>query len=169
MNKHIEPSEAIEQSEDLQKGRARFDEMDEYANTMADKLASDIIQKMIAENNGEQFNLSTAILAAAKTLSHLASFMYETEDEFLKDVQMAREAAVSSVIPALLDPHPCGLCEDCKNGHPEQCINPVVRAERTTSRFLPILCNMVLEYDLFNKVLWMHTVGKDDFPTPDRR
>ena len=98
----------------------------------------------------------------AKSLSHLASYLYDTEEEFLTDVKKARTSVVSDVIPALLDPQPCGLCEQCKNGNEMECINPKVRGDHTTSRFLPILCNMVIEYDLFNKILHMHTVGKQE-------
>ena len=37
-----------------------------------------------------------------------------------------------------------------------------MRADYTTSRFLPLLCNMLVEYDLFNKVIYMHTAGKEN-------
>ena len=41
-------------------------------------------------------------------------------------------------------------------------MHPDVRGDYTTSRFLPILCNMLIEYDLFNKIVYMHTVGKEN-------
>ena len=87
--------------------------------------------------------------------------MYDTEEEFLMDIKKARTSTVSDVIPALLDPQPCGNCLACKDGNPLECETPQVRGDYTTSRFLPLLCNMVIEYDLFNKILHMYTIGKE--------
>ena len=88
--------------------------------------------------------------------------MKKKTPEFLLDVKKARTSTVSDVIPALLDPQPCGNCISCKDGKPMECIAPQVRGDYTTSRFLPVLCNMVIEYDLFNKILHMYTVGAED-------
>ena len=162
MEKQLDNQKAIEQDLHLQEGKDAFSRVEEMADKIADDMASELVKKIVEKSNSEEFNLSTAILAAAKTLTRLASFMYQEEQEFLKDVRMAREAIVADVLPALLSPQPCGLCEECKNGHPEECIQPNVRAERTTSRFLPVLANMLLEYDLYNKILWMYTVGREE-------
>jgi hypothetical protein len=101
-------------------------------------------------------------MATSKMLSYLSSYLYDNEEEFLNDVKRARASVVSDVIPALLHPEPCGECEECKNGNFEECINVKTTPEYTTSRFLPLLCNMLIEYDIFNKVLWINTVATEE-------
>lgn len=156
----INIEEALGRDENIQKGYEEYRTIEEKANAVAEEISSTLIESIVKNENN--FNISTAILAVAKSFSHLASYLYDTEEEFLTDVKKARSAIVSDVIPALLDPQPCEICDECKNGHPEKCIQPKVRGDRTTSRFLPILANMLIEYDLFNKVLYMHTEGKKD-------
>lgn len=151
--------EALKKDEKMQAGLEEYAKMEKQANDVAEEISSTLIESIVKEQG--KFNISVAILAVAKSLSHLASYLYDTEEEFLTDVKKARTATVSDVIPALLDPQPCGNCQSCKDGNPMECINPTVRGDHTTSRFLPILCNMVVEYDLFNKVLHMYTVGRD--------
>ena len=155
----INIEEALERDESIQAGMNEYRTMEQKANSVAEEISSTLIESIVKEEG--KFNISTAILAVAKSLSHLTSYMYDTEEEFLIDVRKARTATVSDIIPALLDPQPCGNCEDCKNGNPLDCQNPIVRGDYTTSRFLPILCNMIIEYDLFNKILHMHTIGKE--------
>ena len=156
---------AIEKDEDFQKGYEEFQRIEQKANSVAEELSATLVESIVKQD-GEKFNLSTAVMAVAKTLTHLVSYMYETEEEFLADVKKGRTAVVSDVIPALLNPQPCGLCEECRNGNPEFCSKPNVRGDYTTSRFLPILANMLIEYDMFNKILYMHTAGRVDKETP---
>ena len=158
MNFNID--EAITKDEDLNQGINEYKIIEKKANDVAEEISSTLIESIVKDN--DKFNISTAILAVAKCFSHLASYLYDTEDEFLTDVRKARTAIVSDIIPALLNPQPCGLCEECKNGNSQECLNPSVRGDYTTSRFLPILCNMLIEYDLFNKIVYMHTVGKEN-------
>lgn len=158
MNFNID--EAIAKDENLNQGISEYKIIEKKANDVAEEISSTLVESIVKDN--EKFNLSTAILAVAKCFAHLSSYMYDTEDEFLTDVRKARSAVVSDVIPALLNPQPCGLCEECKNGNPQECIHPDVRGDYTTSRFLPILCNMLIEYDLFNKIVYMHTAGKEN-------
>ena len=156
---------AIEKDENFQKGYEEFQRIEQKANSVAEELSATLVESIVKQD-GEKFNLSTAVMAVAKTLTHLVSYMYETEEEFLADVKKGRTAVVSDVIPALLNPQPCGLCEECRNGNPEFCLKPNVRGDYTTSRFLPILANMLIEYDMFNKILYMHTAGRVDKETP---
>ena len=158
MNFNID--EAITKDEDFNKGIEEYRVIEKKANDVAEEISSTLVESIVKDS--EKFNISTAILAVAKCFAHLTSYLYDTEEEFLTDVRKARTAVVSDIIPALLNPQPCGLCEECKNGNPQECMNPDVRGDYTTSRFLPILCNMLIEYDLFNKVVYMHTVGKED-------
>lgn len=156
----INIDEALERDENVQAGLEEYKRMEQKANTVAEEISSTLIESIVKEEG--KFNISEAVLAVSKSLSHLASYLYDTEEEFLSDVKKARTSVVSDIIPALLDPQPCGECPSCKDGNPMDCINPQVRGDYTTSRFLPILCNMVIEYDLFNKILHMYTVSKEN-------
>lgn len=155
----INIEEALNRDENVQAGLDEYKRMEQKANSVAEEISSTLIESIVKEE--DKFNITTAILAVAKSLSHLSSYLYDTEEEFLIDVKKARTATVSDVIPALLDPQPCGNCMSCKDGKPMECMNPQVRGDYTTSRFLPVLCNMVIEYDLFNKIMHMYTVGKE--------
>jgi hypothetical protein len=157
---NLKIDEALRQDEDFQNGLEEYKSLEQKANSVAEEISSTLVDSIVKEQG--KFNITTAILAVAKSLSHLTSYLYDTEEDFLIDVKKARTSVVSDVIPALLDPQPCGNCESCKNGSPMECINPEVRGDHTTSRFLPILCNMLIEYDLFNKVMYMHSAGKED-------
>lgn len=160
MNLNI--NEAIEKDENFQKGFDEYRRIEQKANSVAEELSASLVESIVKGDDNGKFNLSTAIMAVSKTLTHLTSYMYENEEQFLADVHKARTDVVSDVIPALLSPQPCGLCDECKNGNPEGCLNPTVRGDHTTSRFLPILANMLIEYDLFNKIIYMHTAGKTE-------
>lgn len=156
----INIEEALRHDENTQAGLKEYEAMEKQANSVAEEISSTLIESIVKEQG--KFNISTAIMAVAKSLSHLSSYLYDTEEEFLTDVKKARTAVVSDVIPALLNPEPCGECLSCKDGKPYECQTPHVRGDYTTSRFLPILCNMIVEYDLFNKILHMYTVGKQE-------
>ena len=155
MNFNID--EAIAKDDNLNQGISEYKIIEQKANDVAEEISSTLVESIV--KNNDKFNLSMAILAVAKCFGHLASYMYDTEEEFLTDVRKSREAVVSDIIPALLNPQPC---EECKNGNPQECLNPNVRGDYTTSRFIPLLCNMLIEYDLFNKVVYMYTAGKEN-------
>ena len=156
----INIEEALEKDTGVQKGLEEYRQIENKANSVAQEISTSIVESIVKEQ--EKFNITTALLAVAKTLTHLASYLYDSEEEFLTDVKKARTSVVTDVIPALLDPQPCGECQNCKNGNEAECLNPIVRGDYTQSRFLPILCNMLVEYDLFNKVIHMHTVGQEN-------
>lgn len=136
-------------------GVNKFKTIDAFANDVANDVSSNLVERIVKQQ--EDFNLTTALLASAKTLSHLVSFMYDTEDEFLNDIKKARTCITSEIIPMLCNPTPCGLCSNCKNGDEQHCINPSIRGDYTTTRFLAILANMLIEYDVFNKIIFMFT------------
>lgn len=150
--------EALAKDKNLRAGMEEYQRIESVANDVAGEISTKLIESIVKEQG--KFNITTAVLATAKALSALTSYMYDSEEEFLIDVRKARTTVVSDVIPALLDPQPCGLCDNCKNGDPLNCMNPKVRGDYTTSRFIPIVANMLIEYDLYNKVLYMHTAGK---------
>ena len=148
--------------EKLEKGYKEYNDIENTADELAKEYSSMLLEKLVKENNAEKFNLSVLLMATSKMLSYLSSYLYDNEEEFLNDVKRARASVVSDVIPALLHPEPCGECEECKNGNFEECINVKTTPEYTTSRFLPLLCNMLIEYDIFNKVLWINTVATEE-------
>lgn len=150
----LDSNESGKKKQYLEEGMKEFAELEKTANEVAEDISSKLIESIVKEN--DKYNITSAILTVAKCMSHLTSYLYDTEEEFLSDVKKAREAVASTVIPALLDPRPCGQCDECKNGNPEGCLKPNIRGDRTTSRFLPLLCNMLIEYDLFNKICYMH-------------
>ena len=156
----INIEEALEKDTGVQKGLEEYRQIENKANSVAQEISTSIVESIVKEQ--EKFNITTALLAVAKTLTHLASYLYDSEEEFLTDVKKARTSVVTDIIPALLDPQACGECQNCKNGNEAECLNPTVRGDYTQSRFLPILCNMLVEYDLFNKVIHMHTVGQEN-------
>lgn len=145
-----------EQSEAFDEGIKEFDEISSIASDISKQIVTQLTDKIIKDNNGEAFNLTTSILGASKSLAGLASYLYDSEEEFIRDLQLAREAATDIIIPTLLQQVPCGECEECRNGHPENCINPNAREYLTTSRFLPLLCATIIEYDYFNKIVYTH-------------
>ena len=156
----INIQKAIENDESIQAGMKEYNAIDQKANEVAEEICKAVVEAIIKDN--EKFSITTAILAISKCLGCLASYLYNSEEEFLIDVKKARQAIVSDVIPALLDPEPCGVCDNCKDGNPEDCINPNIRGDYTTSRFLPLLSQMLIEYDLFNKILYMNIKDRED-------
>ena len=158
----LEPKDiqrALAEDKDMQEALEQYNAIDEKANAVAQEITKAMVENVVKEEN--DFNLSTAILGVSKSLVQLSSFLYDTEEEFLVAMKRARELVVSDVVPMLVDAHPCGSCESCKNGNPEECMHIQINTENTQSRFLPMLCGMLIEYDLFNKVLHMYTAGKD--------
>lgn len=158
----LEPKDiqkALSEDKDMQEGLEQYNALDEKANAVAQEITKAMVENIVKEEN--DFNLSTAVLGVSKSLIQLASFLYDSEEEFLVAMKRARNLVVSDVVPMLVDAHPCGSCENCKNGKTDECLNVKINTENTQSRFLPLLCGMLIEYDLFNKVLHMYTAGKD--------
>lgn len=158
----LEPKDiqkALSEDKDIQEGLEQYNALDEKANAVAQEITKAMVENIVKEENN--FNLSTAMLGVSKSLIQLASFLYDSEEEFLVAMKRARNLVVSDVVPMLVDAHPCGSCENCKNGKTDECLNVQINTENTQSRFLPLLCGMLIEYDLFNKVLHMYTAGKD--------
>ena len=159
----LEPKDieqALATDKDMQAGIKAYNAVDEKATTVAEEITKALVENIVKEET--EFNISTAILGVSKSLLQLASFMFDSEEEFLVHIKKARQCVVDEIIPTLLSPEPCGMCESCKNGKPEECIKPVIRQDYTQSRFLPMLCGMLIEYDLFNKILYMYTAGKEN-------
>jgi hypothetical protein len=157
------------EDEKMERGYNEYNKIEKKADEMAKEISANLLEKMIKEEDGKEYNLSTMIMAVSKTLTYLSSYLYDNEEEFTQNIEMARKSVVSDLIPTLLHPEPCCECENCKNGDFENCVNLKTTPEFTTSRFLPLLCNMIIEYDIFNKILWLNTSGILDNQEEDKK
>jgi hypothetical protein len=155
----------IEEDKNYQEGNDEYQRIMELATLTSEEITASLIQQVVKKtDDGSKENaltLSTAILACAKAMVNLASYAYDTEDEFKEDIMKAREAVVDTIIPAILDPQPCGECEACKNGNPMDCLNPDLNTELLQTRVIPILANGLVEYDTWNKILFLYTEGRE--------
>lgn len=160
--KHVDIEKALAGDKAFSEGVDTYEKLSEQAKEVADEL-TDTVVKIILQSKEEgkvAFNLSSAILAVSKMLTNLITYAYDSEDEFYNDRTRARDLVANRIFPVLLNGIPCGECESCKNGKPEDCINPKLETENTQTRFLPILANMIIEYDLWTKIMYMYTDGK---------
>jgi hypothetical protein len=148
--------------DDLQKGYDEYEKLDKLAEEKATEISEKIVKDILETDDKEKYNMTIAMLSISKTMVHLASYFYEKQEDFLDDIKKARGSIPADIIPALLKPTPCGECEKCRDGFPDECIAPIVRADMTTSRIIPMISSMLVEYDLFNKILWANTVGKEE-------
>lgn len=157
------------EDEHFKEGINEYERIMEQATTLSEEITSALIKEIVKTNDdGNKANtltLTTAIMAAAHTLINLSSYVYETEEELINIVKKSREAVINTVIPAILNPQPCGECPECKVGEP--CTNPNMDTELLQTRTLPILCAEMLEYDLYNKTMYMYTQGRELLPTDD--
>lgn len=151
------------EDENFKEGENEYQRISEQSMVISEEITSALIKEIVKKTDtGEKANtltLTTAIMATAKTLINLCSYVYESEEELKDIIIKARETVVNTVIPALLDPQPCGECPECKNGQP--CSNPNMNTEMLQTRTLPILCASLLEYDLWNKTMYMYTEGRE--------
>lgn len=155
--------QTLMEDEHFKEGANEYERIMEQSMLISEEITSALVKEIVKKTDtGEKANtltLTTAIMATAKTLINLVSYVYDTEDE-LKDVVLnARRIVVDTVIPALLNPQPCGECPECKNGQP--CTNPNMDTSMLQTRTLPILCAQLIEYDLWNKTMYMYTEGRE--------
>lgn len=150
--------EKLREDPNFQAALKKFEEMDVKSQEYAEKLSNDIVD-LLGLNKQEltideaRDNLLVARMTAAKVLATLSSFNYE-EEEFINAITKARKCVTDELVPMLANAQPCGQCENCKNGHPDQCLNPQVRLDYTESRFLPLLSESLIEYDAWNEILY---------------
>ena len=163
----------IEEDKQYQEGNTEYQRIMELATATSEEITASLIQEVVKKtDDGSKANaltLSTAILACAKAMVNLSSYAYDTEEEFKEDIIKTRKAVVDTVVPALLDPQPCGECEECRNGNEMGCINPDISTEMLQTRVVPILANALVEYDIWNKIMYLYTEGReflsDEAPT----
>ena len=155
--------ETLLEDEHFKEGTNEYERIMEQSMVISEEITSALVKEIVKKTDtGEKANtltLTTAIAATAKTLINLVSYVYDTEQELKDTVIKARESVVNTIIPALLNPQPCGECPECKNGQP--CSNPDMDTSMLQTRTLPILCAEILEYDLWNKTMYMYTEGRE--------
>lgn len=155
--------QTLMEDEHFKEGANEYERIMEQSMLVSEEITSALIKEIVKKTDtGEKANtltLTTAIAATAKTLINLVSYVYDSEDELRNTVVTARERVVDTIIPALLNPQPCGECPECKDGKP--CSNPNMDTSMLQTRTLPILCSQILEYDLWNKTMYMYTEGRE--------
>ena len=163
MNLDMNLEQTLMEDEHFKEGANEYERIMEQAMVVSEEITSALIKEIVKNTDtGEKANtltLTTAIAATAKTLINLVSYVYDTEDELKDIVVKSRETVVNTIIPAILNPRPCGLCQECKNNKP--CSNPDMDTELLQTRALPVLCAELLEYDLWNKTMYMYTEGRE--------
>lgn len=168
-NLDMDIEKALIEDEAFKEGTEQYERMMEQAQSISEEITSALITEIIKKTDtGEKANtltLSTAILASAKTLINLSSYVYENETEFREVIKEAREAVIEKIIPAMLNPQPCGICPECKSGQP--CTNPVMETRLLQTKTLPIVSASLIEYDLWNKMMYLYTEGMNK-PTEDK-
>lgn len=150
--------EKLSEDPDFKKSLNKFQEIDDKSQQFSIDISNKIVEMLDLTNENltreeARFNFLTAKLAAAKLLATIASFNYE-EDDFLEGMERARKMIPEEVVPMLMNVQPCGQCDNCKNGKKNECLNPKVREEACESRFLPLLSEALIEYDIWNEVLY---------------
>ena len=150
--------EELENDKAFQDALKKFNEINEKSQDYVDKLSETIAQIMGLDNENTTLeqardNLVIAKFTAAKLLASITSFSY-TEKDFREAIIKARTCITDEIVPTLIQQESCGQCENCKNGHSDACIRPHIREEYTESRFLPLIAEALIEYDIWNEVLY---------------
>lgn len=150
--------EKLQQDPAFQKAMSKYEEAETKAQEISTRLTKELVNELNLEDTKQtvedaRFNLLVAKLAAIKALVSLTSFNY-TENDFMESMIKARKCVQNELVPMLMQVEPCGECEQCKNGHKDKCIRPNVRQDHCESRFLPLICDSLIEYDAWSEILY---------------
>lgn len=160
-NLDMDIEKVLMEDEAFKEGTEQYERIMEQAQSISEEITSALITAIVKKTDtGDKANtltLSTAILSAAKTLINLSSYVYDNESDFMNTIKEAREAVIDKIIPAMLNPQPCGLCQECKSKKP--CTNPNMDTNLLQTKSLPIVSASLIEYDLWNKMMYIYTEG----------
>lgn len=150
--------EKLIQDEDFQKALKKYEELEEQSAERANKISLELVKDLGLQDpqttiDQARNNLILAKMTAAKVLATLSSFSYE-EHDFMAMLEAARTCVQAELVPMLINKEPCGQCESCKNGRPNDCLNPKYRESHSESRFLPLLSDALIEYDAWSEILY---------------
>jgi len=158
MKMDLNIAQSLLDDENYKEGMNEYERACEQAQTVSEEITSALISEIIKQTDtGEKandFTLSTAILAVAKTLINLSAYMYDTEEDFRNYIQKSRQCVIETIFPSILNPQPCGKCPECKSG--KECSNPVIQDEMLQSKVLPIVTGAMIEYDMWNKLMYLY-------------
>ena len=148
----------LREDKDFQNALKTYEEAEEKSSTYASELSMKLVDILNLKDQNQtiqqaRHNLVIAKMTVAKMMATLSSFSYEEKD-FLESLQLSRECVQKELVPMLMQKEPCGECVECKNGHPERCIRPNIRSSHCESRFLPLLCDSLIEYDAWSEILY---------------
>lgn len=166
LNMDIE--KALLEDDAFKEGVGQYERINEQAQIISEEITAALVAQVIKKDDqgdkANDFTLSTAILATAKTLINLSSYVYKEEKDFLETVEEARTAVIDKIIPSLLNPQSCGLCPECKSKKP--CSNPNMDTSLLQTRSFPIVAASMIEYDMWTKLMYKFTVEKEKAEEP---
>ena len=151
-------TEKLMEDKNFQKGYKQYQDLDTKSQELSVKYVKDIMTILELDKpditiERYRHNLLLAKFTVAKILATLSSFNYE-ENDFHDAMDRARHCVAEELVPMLINEEPCGECKNCKDGKPDECLNPKIRTKHCESRFLPVLCEALIDYDIWNEILY---------------
>lgn len=146
----------LDEDEKMKDGQREYEKMITTAQELSEEITSGLLQEVVKD---KRITLQVAVMACARAMVNCAMYYYDDEDSFMADLKLARKEVVDKVVPAMLDPKPCGVCEACRKGKP--CINPELNTSCLTTKCVPLVAESLVDYDTWNKVLYMSVYGPE--------
>lgn len=119
----------------------------QQAEGLGESLCRVLDQKAM---NGDVLNLNVAILALSRTMIYLSRLGYETDDQFVEHLEIARDITYERVTLAIDNPQRCQTCPSCLVG--ELCETPVIDT-RVDFRMIPLIANSLVEYAQWSQLV----------------
>jgi hypothetical protein len=146
---------AMDEDKALQEGNELHERMVEQAAVLSDEITSALVKKIVDSSETDNpLKKEVAILAIARTLTTLASYSFETEDEFMTSLRSAYNKMEQNVLRAILNPRPCAECAECSQYLQECSEKDGLDTKMTTNANLCLMSYELINYDLWNKVLY---------------
>ena len=146
---------AMDEDKALQEGNEIHERMVEQAAVLSDEITSALVKKIVDSSETDNpLKKEVAILAIARTLSTLSSYSFETEDEFLETMRSAYTKMEGNVLKSILNPRPCSECAECSAYLQECAEKDGLDYKATTNANLCFIAYQLINYDLWNKVVY---------------
>lgn len=146
---------AMDEDKALKEGNEIHERMVEQAAVLSDEITSALVKKIVDSSETDNpLKKEVAILAIARTLTTLASYSFETEDDFMASLRSAYNKMEQNVLRAILNPRPCSECTECSQYLQECSEKDELDTKMTTNANLCLMSYELINYDLWNKVLY---------------
>lgn len=157
---NINVKKALEEDSVFDKGNKEYEKIVDQAHKLSVEITEALISEVPKKNEDGtvtegSISLTVATMAVMRAAINLCSYMYDNEQDFKDDIIKSRTCVIDNVVPAILNPQPCGKCEECMTGKP--CTHPAIDTHMMQTRVVPMIACSLVEYDLWNKVLYMYT------------